>query len=47
MLADLGLCHFKSSDKDEQDVTDEDTYGTYAYGTSYSSLSINVGLRDP
>ena len=31
VLADLGLSHFKNAGSSQKDVTDKDSYGTYAY----------------
>ena len=33
-LADLGTSHFKRTFQNQMDVSDRDTYGTRAYGTS-------------
>ena len=42
VLADLGLSHFKSSNGADKDITDQDTYGTYAYGMTQHTLSMSM-----
>lgn len=38
MLADFGLSHFKLSNSSPKDLTDHDTFGTYAYGMLPASM---------
>lgn len=43
-LGDLGLSHFKKYVSPLGDATDQDTFGTYAYGNSFPAVIVEPSI---